>query len=146
MEKLMNCFLLLFLLSCCGWGNGCSCNSSRSSCGCRMEQRGGCRDTRAEMSGRECRGSMDSRRNDSCGRDMGRQAECCECKEEGRGCGCEEERRGHGSCGCEEDNHDHGGCSCMERENTSDGPGMIPPPWQEYPKFPRRDRGEECDG
>lgn len=139
----MNCVLLLLLLSCCSWGNGCSCNSNRSCCGCRTEQRGCRREARVEMPRRECCSGMDSGRSDSCARNMDRQAECCEC-EERRGCGCEEERRG---CGCEEDHHEHhehGDCGCMEREN--DGPGMIPPPWQDYPRFPRRDRGDECDG
>ena len=28
----------------------------------------------------------------------------------------------------------------------SDAPssGIIPPPWQDYPRFPRRDNGEDC--
>ncbi len=151
----MNCFILFLLLRCCGWGSGCGCRTERSGCGCG---RG--------MSGRGCCEGMGSGRNDSCGRDMGRQQECCECREERRGCGCEDIRNDRGGCGCEdvrndrggceeerrgcgcgreEDRHDHDGCGCTERENNSDSSGMIPPPWQDYPRFPRRDNGNECD-
>lgn len=76
-----------------------------------------------------CRGRMTERRDcgrgEPCGRDCDR--------DRGRGepCGRDCDR----DCGCAQDDRE----SC-------DVPGMIPPPWQEYPKFPRRDRGEDCEG
>lgn len=33
-----------------------------------------------------------------------------------------------------------------EREQAAcDGPGMVPPPWQDYPPMPRRDMGHDND-
>lgn len=76
------------------------------------------------------------------------------------GCGCEgrgafvrrkENGRDERRCPCRgsqerrSDDRD-GGCSCGQPESQScDGSGMIPPPWQEYPQFPRRNGGEDCD-
>lgn len=124
MEKRMNCIILLLLLSCCG---GCG-----SDCGC----------------GNNCRPVR--RMADGCGtgtgrRESGRRPEPCGCEErrpcrEPEPCGCEENRpcREPEPCGCEENR------PCREPE-PCDNPGMIPPPWQEYPKFPRRNGCEDCE-
>lgn len=120
----MNCIILLFLLGCCGgWGNGCG---RTGNCGC-----GG----RSGCGGQNC-GRMGNMRN-------------CGCREE-------EQRQEDGDCGCEEshDHHHHHhhheqeeeGCGCERNEREScDVPGMIPPPWQEYPSFPRRDNQDNCE-
>lgn len=134
----MNCFILLLLLGCCcgNGGNrsgrtGCCCEEHRHDCGCGN----GCRKDR-RPGGRE----------DGCGR----RPECCEdncrrdttpgCREEK--C-CERERR----CDpCrEEERRDRDDCGCSQRGNDGcEGPGMIPPPWQEYPRFPHRDKNDDC--
>ncbi|MCI9436679.1 MAG: hypothetical protein HFH85_05835 [Lachnospiraceae bacterium] len=111
----MNCFILLLLLGCCGWGNGCS-GSGCNGCGMR--------------------------RNDCCRGNGGRRDITPGCRED-RCCERECDQRCE-SC-CEEKPHDHDDCGCGQRGNDNcEGPGMIPPPWQEYPRFPRRDRDEDC--
>lgn len=109
----MNCIILLLLLGCCGGWGD-------NGCGCSAPGRG-CGDA-----GKGCHAG---RRPERKGPDrMGRPGPCgCEeekpcCEERERECDCECDRSGAGDCG---------------------GPGMIPPPWQDYPKFPRRD-GEDC--
>lgn len=74
------------------------------------------------------------------------------------GCGCGNGRNrdmaqrnfDRGDCGCGNPEPEDCGCRQEERE-CCDVPGMIPPPWQDYPPFPRRDnmeRGnsEDCEG
>lgn len=77
-----------------------------------------------------------------------REGQCCGRTEERGNCGCREERRHckEEGCGCE-DRHSHEeDCGCERRERESCAvPGMIPPPWQEYPGFPRRDEKDDCD-
>lgn len=79
----------------------------------------------------------------------------------GCGCGCRrsgccgdarprrEEKPERRECGRQPrpDREDEGcGCGGSRKENEHcDMPGMIPPPWQEYPGFPRRDEGCGCD-
>lgn len=68
---------------------------------------------------------------------------CCGSAPAGRDCGRGREREGRCCAG-------QGGRTAFQRETERereccDVPGMIPSPWQEYPKFPRRDNGEECD-
>lgn len=96
-----------------------------------------------------------------CGWNCGRSTGCsndCGCN---NGCGCESGRSSRG-CGCSNSRE----CACAreavrearedvrealrdvreakEREQAAcDGPGMVPPPWQDYPPMPRRDMG--CD-
>nr|WP_300835451.1 hypothetical protein [uncultured Acetatifactor sp.] len=128
MENCMNCIVLLLLLSCCGgWGNDCGCGNrcgcgnGRDCCG-RQEHRHGCHEKE-----RPC--------SDGCGaRDGRRERPCCEPYDDG--CGRERPR-------CEPCDD---GCGREERDCGCDAPssGMIPPPWQDYPKFPRRDNGEDC--
>ena len=139
MERFMNCIFLLLLLSCCGgWGNGCCGDSCRGNGCCRNDDRGngcGCRET-----GRGNR--MDG---------------CCDGRDRAdRGCGDRDHDRHHESrhsepC-CREQERpcpepEPCGCAREERACDCDGPssGIIPPPWQEYPRFPRRDNGENCE-
>lgn len=82
---------------------------------------------------------MRGNRDGGCdGRDSRRMNDCCDGRNSGRmnDCGCEEEH-----------NHDHDDCGCSANNREScEVPGMIPPPWQEYPAFPRRDRNDGCNG
>ena len=138
----MNCIFLLLLLGCCGQGNDCGCqNGGRSGCGNGNGMSGcGC--------GKEPRRRAPERRGgkepcgcekEPCGRGLeprecDRRPEPCDRRPEP--CGCEEER----PCRKEER------CGCMDGERSGgDGPGLIPPPWQEYPQFPRRDNRENCE-
>lgn len=116
----MNCIILLLLLSCCsGWGNGGGCcNGWNNNDGCGDC---GCRvpvRRAPERRGPERRGA--DRRPD----------ECC----------CEEEKHSRDNCGCEKEERERERESCEVQ-------GMIPPPWQEYPGFPRRESrsDENCD-
>lgn len=91
-------------------------------------------------------------------------------------CGCNSDcGRGNNDCGCGSGRGDRSGnnnrreCACAreavreakedvrealrdvrearEREQAvCDGPGMVPPPWKEYPSMPRRDmeRDDDC--
>lgn len=114
----MNCIILLLLLGCCGGGNGCGTSDRNRCCG-------------------TCHN--DCRRMNGCQRDM-----TPGCREEKR---CEREREMRRDDCCEEERHDYDreGCGCAQRGNDGcEGPGMIPPPWQEYPRFPRRDKEEGC--
>lgn len=145
----MNCIILLFLLGCCGgWGNGrgnCCCNNgcrgNDNDCGCRQN---GCRNGR--------------NRENCCREDSVRDG--CGCQEERHchkedDCGCREERRRNreDDCGCQRERHHHKeeDCDCQEERNrcgceareSCDVPGMVPPPWQDYPPFPRRDNRED---
>ena len=134
----MNCIILLFLLSCCGgWGNGCGMSySDGNSCGtCSCGNRDNCGHGNGcgRTGGEHHHGRGGSDRRGPEGRECGRQKECC-CQEE-RPC-CEEERP------CRE--ADECGCGREDRDGR-EAPGMIPPPWQEYPRFPRRDGGEDCE-
>ena len=126
----MNCFILLLLLSCCRCGNGCS----GGGCGC--------------MSGDSCCRREGRRNSDrgcgSCRQEMGRKPGCREERHDHDGCGCREERHDHDGCGCREERRDHDGCGCRENDGR-EMQGMIPPPWQEYPRFPRRDGGGDCE-
>ncbi len=126
----MNCFILLLLLSCCRCGNGCS----GGGCGC--------------MSGDSCCRREGRRNSDrgcgSCRQEMGRKPGCREERDVHDGCGCREERHDHDGCGCREEKRDHDGCDCRENDGR-EMQGMIPPPWQEYPRFPRRDGGGDCE-
>lgn len=126
----MNCFILLLLLSCCRCGNGCS----GGGCGC--------------MSGDSCCRREGRRNSDrgcgSCRQEMGRKPGCREERHDHDGCGCREERHDHDGCGCREERRDHDGCDCRENDGR-EMQGMIPPPWQEYPRFPRRDGGGDCE-
>lgn len=152
----MNCIILLLLLGCCGgWGNdGCGRMTNRGNCcgreACcnKMPDRRDRDCDRREPCGRDCdrdcdredscRGDRDRDcdRGDSCRGDRGRD---CDRRES---CGRERENR-QDDCCCEE----RSACGCAQDEREScDVPGMIPPPWQEYPRFPRRDRGEDCEG
>lgn len=128
----MNCIFLLLLLGCCGGrGNDCCCMpAGRNSCGnrrcggscerdCDMPK---CDRPRHCHERREC-----DRREPGCTDPCRRQEECC----------CEEKRPCREAEGC--------GCAREERDGC-DSPGMIPPPWQEYPKFPRRDCDADCEG
>ena len=67
------------------------------------------------------------RREDCCRR----RPEPCGCERRPEPCDCDRERPCHGPepCGC-------------GQEGSS---GLIPPPWQDYPKFPHRDNGENCE-
>ena len=150
----MNCFILLLLLSCCRCGNGCSgggcgCMSGDSCCrregrrnsdrgcgSCRQEmgRKPGCREERHDHDGCGCREERHD--HDGCG--------CCEERRDHDGCGCREERHDHDGCGCREERRDHDGCDCRENDGR-EMQGMIPPPWQEYPRFPRRDGGGDCE-
>ena len=96
---------------------------------------------------------------------------CCGCGNGscGNGCGCRgtghgnrmdcatphHRRARHGDsgcgrkpepCGCEPERPcpkpEPCGCAREERECDAPSSGLIPPPWQDYPKFPHRD--EEC--
>ncbi len=120
----MNCIFLLLLLGCYGGcgngrgcGNGCGCWNGMDCCG--RPERGGCHEHRHHRHEKEkpcC-----EPRNDGCGgRDDGRERPCCEPEP----CGCAREER---ECGCD-----------------APSSGIIPPPWQDYPRFPRRDNGEDC--
>ena len=113
----MNCFILLLLLGCCRGGNGCQVSDNRG-CGCGEHR-------------------SDCRRTDDCRRDTMpgcRGENCCERERDKRSDSCREEER-----------HDHDDCGCAQRGNDDcEGPGMIPPPWQEYPRFPRRDKDNDC--
>lgn len=136
----MNCIFLLLLLGCCGgWGNGCAGNTG---CGNGCRRNDGCeRDNRRDDCGcmETGRGNR-TERTDSCrdgmerdrrGRDGG---DCCRKPEP---CGCEQERPCQEPAPC--------GCAREERECEGTSSAIIPPPWQDYPKFPRRDNGECCE-
>lgn len=112
----MNCIIVLLLLSCCGgWGSN-GCGIS-DNCGCNSNRECGCRNSR----GHSCRRESEGRNN------------------EGRGCEPVMPFRDHHERMSED-------CGCGQPDDKNcDGPGMIPPPWQEYPQFPRRGGGETCD-
>ncbi len=119
----MNCIVLLLLLSCCGgWGNGGGCTGN---CGCGNRH-----------------DHTDCRRP---GHNHGCRPMPCDCHEKERPCcepcddGCRKQKP---CCGPEPDR-----CAKEERECGCDSPssGMIPPPWQDYPKFPRRDEDCGCE-
>lgn len=143
MEKCMNCIILLLLLSCCG-----GCGGDRG-CG------NNCRPVRREDRMEDCGCGTGTGRRESGRRESGRRPEPCGCEErrscrEPEPCGCEERRpcREQEPCGCEERRpcREPEPCRCDEREREGcDSPGMIPPPWQEYPKFPRRNDCEDCE-
>ncbi len=120
----MNCIVLLFLLGCCGgWGNRSGCGTGNCGCGCG---------------------------NDCCGndRDRGRRDGCCGNGRDVRGLPCDRGTPGRGrDCGCmEEHRHEHDDCGCAaDVRESCEVPGMIPPPWQEYPGFHHRDGGEDCE-
>lgn len=113
----MNCIILLFLLGCCGgWGNGC-CGR-----GCGGRRSCGC-------------DHVDERCGS--GRERGAMPGCCDRRDSGRrnDCGCEEERR-----------HEHEDCGCAaDARESCEVPGMIPPPWQEYPRFSHRQDKDDCE-
>lgn len=124
----MNCIILLFLLGCCGgWGNGCGRSCGCHSCGCDCDRcgdggRGNCGCGRAD----DCRGN---------GRGRGTMPGCCDRRDSDRRGGCEEEHH-----------HKHEDCGCAADSRESCGvPGMIPPPWQEYPGFSHRDDRDDCE-
>lgn len=85
----------------------------------------------------------------------GRNNNCCpDCRRASNCCGKEPIRplsdRKQDDCGCEEESHsphdNDCGCESNERERECcDVSGMVPPPWQEYPSFPRRDNKNEGD-
>ncbi len=86
-------------------------------------------------------GNCCGERNVNCGGRRGSR-ERCNFKEE---CGRE---RSQGDCGCREERgeRDRNDCGCAREERERcDVPGMIPPPWQEYPGFSHRDKGDDCD-
>lgn len=84
-----------------------------------------------------CNDNCCGRGGSTCGRDMDkRKPDRRDFRERHGDCGCKEERPGRDECDC--------GCPKKEHESC-DVPGMIPPPWQEYPAFPRRDNREDCD-
>ncbi len=112
----MNCIILLLLLSCCGCGRG----------GC-------CEDVRPYRDGKHDRGN-------GCRREEGRREDCR--REDCR----REERREKEECGCREPRREGGDCGGPRHEKERcDSPGMIPPPWQEYPGFPHRDDRCGCE-
>lgn len=111
----MNCLILILLLSCCGGWGN----------GCCVKN-----DCRTDMDccARRERNSSERRNRpeEPCGRMPDRKPDDCGCAEERSG-------RGKDDCGCE-----HG-------EKESCDIGMIPPPWQEYPRFPHHGDNEECE-
>ncbi len=137
----MNCIILLLLLSCCsGWGDsGCG---NRSGAGCLSDRRDTCRGDSGRRGGR---GNNDRRDNDR--RDGNRMQEDCGCMEgrnsnEGRN--SMEERRSRE----EKHAHENSDCGCENEMENRETRGIIPPPWQEYPGFPRRDGkndGDDCE-
>ncbi len=114
----MNCIFLLLLLGCCGgWGNDRGCGNG---CGCG-NGRGCC--GRPEQG----RGGRHEHRHDCHEKERPRCEPCndgCAARPAPEPCGCAREER---ECGCD-----------------APSSGIIPPPWQDYPRFPRRDNGEDC--
>lgn len=139
----MNWIIILLLFGCGGCGNSC-CGSDRSCQRGRGREACGCR----ERTGRD--------RDNGCG---------CEGRE-GRGndCGCREEREDRSNdCGCARETAREAVRDAKEAMRDAkeavrdareavrdareqcDSPGMVPPPWQDYPPMPRRDgRHEDC--
>ncbi|MCI8286747.1 MAG: hypothetical protein HFH89_03625 [Lachnospiraceae bacterium] len=113
----MNCLILILLLGCCGgWGN--------NSCGCRTKNDSNCCG--------ECTVNPPRKKcppKEPCGR----RPDTCDCREE-RDC-CREEK----PC-C-----DKNPCDCEQNEREGCDMGLIPPPWQDYPKFPHHDNREDCE-
>lgn len=119
----MNWIILLLLFGC-GCGNGCgscgnSCGNSRGGCG----SNGGC----------GCNSGCGNGNNSSCNN-----RPSCRC-----------ERAREATREAREDAREalRDVREAREREQAvCDGPGMVPPPWQDYPPMPRRGedrRGEE---
>lgn len=110
----MNWIILLLLFGCGSCGCGNDCGCGRmNDCGCGRGSDCGCRRDN------DC-GCGNNRRECACARQAVREA-----KEDAR-----EALRDVREA--------------KEREQAvCDGPGMVPPPWQDYPPMPRRDNG--CD-
>lgn len=109
----MNWIILLLLFGC----GGCGCGRNISGCGCGGRNTGRC----------------------GCGNDN----DCgCGCNNQRRECACAREAVREAKEDVREALRDVR--EAKEREQAvCDGPGMVPPPWQDYPPMPRRDRG--CD-
>lgn len=119
----MNWIILLLLFGCggsCGRGigcnNDCSCGDRRmNDCGCNT----GC--------GCGGNGRTDRSNNNGC-----------------RECACAREAVREAKEDVREALRDVR--EAREREQAAcDGPGMVPPPWQDYPPMPRRDMGRDDD-
>ncbi|MCI9141829.1 MAG: hypothetical protein HFH87_04295 [Lachnospiraceae bacterium] len=114
----MNCLILILLLGCCGgWGNN-SCY--------RTDNCGSCR--------KECGMNLPRRKcppKEPCGRRPDRTPDSC---------GCQEER-----AVCKEEMPCCDNFSRDQNERESCDIGLIPPPWQDYPKFPHHDDDGECE-
>lgn len=114
----MNCILVLLLLGCCGgWGNG-------NGCDCCAVPYDNC----------DCR--------------RGARRESCDGRNSGFG---NPDRRNHGrrpdGCGCEKvpPVRESSDCGCGQNDREDNGPGLIPPPWQDYPKFSHHDNCDDCE-
>lgn len=116
----MNWIILLLLFGCGGFGGSCG-------------------------RGNDCCGSC-GRMNDCCG-SCGRMNDCCGNCGRGNDCGCGNNCRECASARqavreAKEDAREalRDVREAKEREQAvCDGPGMVPPPWQDYPPMPRRD-------
>lgn len=146
----MNCIILLLLLGCCGgWGNESGCSDNCGCCGrSDKRERSDCARKRPEPCDRRpepC--GCDGRREEPC--DRGRERSCpgperCNTERESNCC----DRRPD-PCDCERERpcREPEPCGCAREERDCDAPssGLIPPPWQDYPRFPRRDNGDGCE-